>query len=114
MSLIEKIRATRISPVTVGKYTFTIRRPTDIERITLAGTTHIDILKKFVVGWAGVQEIDLVPGGTDITVPFDSELFVEWVSDQPGMWAPIIDGVLDAMRLHDERRLETEKKPDAG
>jgi|CXWL01.1.fsa_nt_gi hypothetical protein len=114
MSIIDKIKAARLTQIEAGGFTFTIRRPTALERLKLTGANSESLLKDFVVGWSGVKEIDLVPGGTDVSVPFSAELFSEWVVDQPQLWNPIVDGILEAMKAHDARLQDDEKKPDAG
>lgn len=113
-SLIDKIKAARLTSITVDKFSFTVRRPTDLEAIRLTGKSQEQILKEFVTDWKGVQEIDLVPGGTSIDVPFDSDLFSEWIADQPQLWDPIISCVVEAYKRHNEQRDSTEKKSGNG
>ena len=100
--LIEKIRKQRELKVTVGKFTFTARRPTDVEAIALgrSDSAFSDIAAKFVVGWEGVTEDDVVHGGNLTPLPFDAGLWVEWCNDHPAFWAPISTAVLDSYRDH--------------
>jgi hypothetical protein len=114
MSLIDKIRAARLTVVEIGKFKFTIKRPTDIERLTLKNSTHETLFKSFVVGWDNVKEIDIISGGTSIDVPFEPDLFVEWTADKPELWEPIFDALMDSMKRHDQARVALEKKPDNG
>ena len=105
MSLIDKIRKARETTITVDGHAYTLRRPTDLEAARLAvGGDLLD----FVVGW-DLVEIDLVSGGSDVKVPFDQELFREWVADQPSVWKPLTDAVRDAYRAHAAAREEQEK-----
>lgn len=101
--LIEKIRKARESRLTVGDFTLTIRRPTDLESVEMRYTGNREAVcgvSRFVVDWHGVRELDIAPGGTDKEVPFDSDLFAVWIEDQPKLWEPLINGVLDAYKLH--------------
>jgi hypothetical protein len=111
--LIEKIRAARKTQVTVGDFNFTIIRPTDWEWVQLANKNSDDLLKQFVIGW-NLKEIDLVPGGMSIPVDFDPALFFEWISDKPECWEPLVNGIFEAYKAHDEKRQEAEKKPENG
>lgn len=105
MSLAEKIRKARESTVEIGGKTWTIRRPSDEEasEIKRNGDGLLAIVKRFVIGWP-LTEIDLVPGGTGVDVPFDREVFTEWVADQPGLWTPLGMAILDAYKLHADKR----------
>lgn len=111
MSLIEKLKKSRETAVEVEGFRFTIRRPTDQEATTLKKATYIEIAQRFVVGWAGVKEIDLVPGGNPVETPFDADVWREWCADRPDFWQPISGAVMDAYRLHREAQDDTKKKP---
>lgn len=110
MSLIDKIKAARLTQITVGKYTFTVRRPTDLEASRLSHQNQETFLKSFVTDWKGVHEIDLIAGGTAVDVPFEPDLFAEWIADQPQLWEPITSGIIDAYKRHEQHRAQHEKK----
>ena len=99
MSLIDKIRKAREQDVKVGGYTFTVRRPTDIEAMAMHGQP-LERMLRFVVGWRGVNEIDLIPGGSAVQVDFDADLAVEWLADRPDLLEPITAAIRDASRAH--------------
>lgn len=103
-NLIERIKKARQTTVQVGGITLTCRRPTDLEMLEmrLEKVSQGDILKRFVDGWAGVKEVDLVPGGGGEAVPFSAELFAEWVSDHPGSWNAITEAVVQGYKKHEE------------
>lgn len=104
-SLIAKIRAARQSVVEIGQYGFTIRRPTDLQIAQFNGQLdQTEILRRFVVDWVGVHENDLYAGGTSDPAPFDAELFVEWIADQPDYWDPITTAIIAAYKAHAEAR----------
>lgn len=114
--LIEKIRAARQQTVTVDGVVFTVRRPTDLETLqwSAGGLEQGEILRRFVIGWEGVKEADLINGGTPKPVEFDSELFMEWVADRPQTWAPLIEAITQAYREHQAQLEATLKKPVSG
>ena len=100
MSLVEKLRKARQRNVEVGGYTFTVRRPTDIEAMEMRGVTGIADLLPFVVGWKGVKEIDLIPGGSAIEIAFDPALAREWLADRPDLLQPIVESIMEGYRAH--------------
>jgi len=105
-ALIEKLRRACEVKVTIDGKNYTVRRPTDAEIVELqrtGGATFAAVAKQFVVGW-DLVELDLVPGGGPEPVPFDAELWAEWVADRLEMWAPIANAALDAYFKHRETR----------
>lgn len=116
MSLIDKIKAARVVTVKVDHMTFTGRRPTYEEFGIMfhEGATATNIARKFISGWSGVRERDLLPGGSDDEMSFDADLWAEAVSDMPKVWKPIRDAlenaVIDSVRVAEE----TEKNSVAG
>jgi hypothetical protein len=103
-TLIEKIRKARETLIYEGGFGFMIRRPTDLEIIQMRGQSirESDVMRLFVVDWRDVTEADLIPGGSPVRVPFDSELFMEWVADRPQFWAPIVNAVMASYQSHQE------------
>jgi hypothetical protein len=115
-TLIEKIRKAREVTIYQDGFGFTIRRPTDMEFMTLRrGAVDLeDILRRFVVNWLDVKEIDLIPGGSPTPVPFDSELFVEWVVDRPSLWLPLRRAIEAAYESHAKAIEDTLGEPETG
>lgn len=109
MNLAEKIRKARETIVPVGGFKFTVRRPTDVEMMALRGEGAVSRLFPFVVGWEGVKELDLIPGGDPHPLKFDPEAFAEWVADRPDLLGPLVDAILGAYRAHAEK-LEADAK----
>lgn len=99
--LIDKIRKARESQLIAGGYTFTIRRPTDMEVADMKNKQikQGDIMHNYVVGWS-LLESDLIPGGSGVKIDFDADLFIEWVSDRPDLWNDIVQGILDLYDTH--------------
>lgn len=100
-ALLARMLKSRESRVVIGQYTFIVRRPTPLE--------HEEKLRKgnvargildFVVGWEGVTEGDLVPGGDPHPLAFDREACAEWLSDRPDLFEPIARNVVDRFGEH--------------
>ena len=101
-TLIDKLRRARETKVQAGGYTFTVRRPTDVEVIGLRDAISFANLLPFVVNWDGVREMDLIPGGDPHPLPFDAALATEWLADRPDLLRPITEAILDAYARHVE------------
>lgn len=102
MGLADKIRKAREQSVEVGGYTFTVRRPTDVEMIALRGDGSVARLFPFIVGWDGVKELDIIPGGDPHPLAFDGEACREWLSDRPDLLGPLVEIILGSYRKHAE------------
>lgn len=103
-TLIDKIRQSRQKQVTAGKHNFTIRRPTNLEISKLRGKAETEtLLRDFVVGW-DLTELDIYSGGTADPVPFDADLFIEWVADRPELWKPLTETIVEAYKAHEDRQ----------
>lgn len=106
-NLIAALRRAREGKVTVGRYSFTYRRPTDVEAVALfrSGTAFSEIAEKHVTGWAlvdggDVTENDILGDGGDARVPFDVVLWREWCADRPDFWEPVAKAVMDSYESH--------------
>ena len=110
-ALVEKIKKQRELTVKVGAFTFTARRPTDVEAIALhrSDGAYSDIAADYVIGWSGVTELDVVRGGSSETLTWDRDLWREWCADRPDFWGPIASAVLDSYREHATRQEEVAK-----
>ena len=108
--LADKIRKARESVVEAGGYKFTIRRPTDVDMLEFNRIKTPDGLNKFVVGWDGVKEIDLFPGGEGHPAPFDSDACAEWLSDRSDLMIPVVNAIVDAYQAHKTKLGDAEKK----
>ena len=101
-ALIERLRRARQTTITTGGRTFTIRRPTDLEMAELGGRiAQRQLLTRFVTDWGAMSEIDLgIPGGGPDPVPFDAELWEEWIADHTEYWPDISKAVVEGYRSH--------------
>ena len=112
MDLLEKIRASRESVVDAEGKKFTIRRPTEAEQITLfrqEGINSLDMVRLFVVGW-NLQEIDLISGGSPVSVEFNAQVWAEYVNDKPALWVPLSDAITQSILSHREKVESAVKK----
>ena len=105
--LLRRLKAAREIQVEAGGYTFTARRPTDVEAVKLYSdsATYFEIAREFVVDWGpSFTEADLIKGGASDALPFERVLWAEWLADRPALWVPIKDAVIDNYREHVKRR----------
>lgn len=100
--LIEKIRKAREQKIPVGGYTFTVRRPTDIEMLGLSGTGTMGRLLPFVVDWGDIKELDIIPGGDPHLLPFNADVCAEWLSDRADLLGPLVKAILDSYHQHEK------------
>ena len=53
-----------------------------------------------VVGWKGVREIDLIPGGDPHPLEFSAEVRDEWLADRPDLLGPLVQAMGEAYQAH--------------
>lgn len=111
-ALITRLRKQREGKVTIGKFVFVVRRPTDVEMLQLRGSkkTWAEASGDYVVDWANVTENDIVGGGGSDVVAFDRALWLEWYSDRTDFWEPIGQFLIDAYEQHKKDIEVAEKK----
>lgn len=104
---LDRFRKARQSRVSAGKFTFIVQRPTMLD-VVKAGSgesqVSIEFAARFVVGWEGVDEADLIPGGDPEPVEFDPALFAAWIAERSDLWLQIAEGVAAAYRDHEEQK----------
>lgn len=88
---------------------FTVRRPTQLEhterRHRFGGDDMLvafDTIKNCVVGW-NLLESDIEHGGASDAVPFDPNLYRQWVADRTDIWLPIWEHVLEKLDEYQRR-----------
>ena len=99
-----RYQKSRESQIPAGRFNLVVRRPTQLEVVRLmadGGNLSIETASRHIVGW-DVRESDLLPGGDPEPVEFDSDLFAAWIADQPDLWGPVVKGVVDSVRAHEE------------
>lgn len=99
-ALIDKIRRAREQRVPVGDMTFIIRRPTDLEVGKRGGGISVDDVFQYVLGWEGVREVDVIPGGDPHPLPFDVDLCAEWLADRLDVLGTLSNAVRDLYLAH--------------
>lgn len=109
-TLLERLRAARESWVSVGEYEVLVRRPTDVELFKARADDNSAFVRRVVVDWRKVRELDVVPGGAAHPVPFDLDLCVEWLEDRPLLYAELVQKVETIIRERFEARDDAEKK----
>lgn len=99
-ALVEKLRRARECRAEVGKFTFILRRPTDLEWASVQGEGPGERILPFVVGWEGVTEGDILNGGDPHPLPFDAAACAEWLSDRPDLFTAVADAIVKAYLDH--------------
>lgn len=109
--LIRRLRQARERVVEAGGFRFRYLRPTaeDVGEMRRDRVTVIGLAKRFVIGWEGVREQDIVKGGTDAPAEFSSELWAAWCSDRPDLWSVIGQAVMDAYVEHTAQQERAKK-----
>ena len=108
-ALLEKMRRARAFKVEAGGFTFILRRPTDVEWLEMSAQNTARALLPFVIGWEGVKEIDLIPGGDPHPLPFDRDACGEWLADRIDLLPALIDAFIKAYEGHLTARAESVK-----
>lgn len=108
---LRKRRKAREFPVEIGRFTFTCLRPNDAEAAEMytEGYNRHQVAARFVVGWEGVLESDLIPSGGSDPVPFSAPLWRDWVADRSDFWAPIKDAVIEKYKQHKAKEADLGK-----
>jgi len=111
MALVDKLRRAREFQVETGGFTFTLRRPTDVEWLELveSGKSTARTVLAYIVGWEGVKEIDLIPGGDPHPLPFDAVACADWISDRIDLLPPLLDGFMKSYESHLAARADAQK-----
>ncbi len=103
-ALSARLRKAREMSVEAGGHTFTVLRPTPLEReegVRTLGPSRWVL--SLVIGWGKVTESDLLPGGDPHPLPFDQDACSEWLSDRPDLFAVVADGVVKGFTAYAER-----------
>ncbi len=108
-ALLDKIRRAREFRVEAAGYTFTVRRPTDVEWMEIAGQSTARAVLPFVIDWEGVKELDLIPGGDPHPVPFDNAACQEWVADRLDILPILLDAFVKSYEAHLQARGDAAK-----
>ena len=108
-ALLEKIRRAREFRVEAGGYSFTLRRPTDVEWLEVAGQSTARAVLPYIIGWEGVKELDLIPGGDPHPLPFDAEACQEWLADRIDLLPTLLEAFVKSYEAHLQARSDAEK-----
>lgn len=110
--LTAKVIAARRRWVDLAGFGFEIQRPTDYDLAHIRARklpdgvqVAVEMVKAHVVGWRGIKEADLVPGGGSDTPAFDARLWAAFIEDRPDLWAPLSEAIWAAVNER-ERELE--------
>lgn len=100
----------RDSVLEVGRFKFTIRRPSEAEllrrRHRANGSdllTNLASVHEDVVNWDGVLESDILDGGASEPVPFNRTLYALWIEDRADLWKAIATHIEKAVVEHQKK-----------
>ena len=96
----ERLRKAREIKVEAGGFTFLARRPTDLEMMDMRGTVQGVALLRFLIGWEGVKESDVIGHGDPHPLDYAPDVAVEWLSDRPDLFGALAGGIFDAYAAH--------------
>jgi hypothetical protein len=111
-TLLERLRAARESWVSTGEGSFEVllRRPTELQLARWRQDPGEQVLARCLVGWRGITEAELVPGGEGRVPPFDVGACVEYLEDRPAAYAKVFEGLQGLLDARAARTEAVEKK----
>ncbi len=109
MSLADKLRKARELEVKSNGFTFTVRRPTDLEMVELQSKSAARAIIPFIIGWEGVSELSMFDGGTPHPIQFDSDACDQWLQDRLDILSVIIAATYKAYEEHQIKVSEAAK-----
>lgn len=68
-----------------------------------------DVLERFIVGWEGFTEGDLVRAGSDEEIGFNTDLFMEYAEDHAEIWPILVKEVVASYKEHEAATAESLK-----
>ena len=113
--LVDRLRAQRQHKPAVGAHTFIVQRPTQLQFASLRSVAASDLtaqaaaVLKYVTGWEGVTEHDIIAGGAPHPVAFDTELLGEWLQDRADLLLPLVNGLVDLVKGQTQQAEADEK-----
>lgn len=83
-----------------GGHTFTLRRPTEFEKVKFASLTMLEYLSQCIDD-CDLTEADLFDGGnSEAKVPFERGLLFDWLQENPELWTPLMDELRSMVDSH--------------
>ena len=98
--LVDKLRRARETRVEAGGFTFVCLRPTGLDVAEMSAVSRGRAILPYVIGWEGVRELDLIPGGDPHPVEFDADVCAAWLADRLDILAPLAEAVFGAYTAH--------------
>ncbi len=114
--LLQQLRKQRELKVVISdRLSVTARRPTDLQMTELQRDGRFgDLGQRFVIGWEGFTENDIVGGGGADVIPFDPELWSDFYADHPEHWEKIAIAILDSYQVHTKTTEDASKNSQPG
>ena len=124
-TILERLRAAREEWVKVGTFELLFRRPTRFQMAQWAKSADADgegdpsvrravldprvPIRESLIGWRGVTEIMVVPGGEPRAIEFDLDTCLEWLEDNPVLLSEACAGLNGLIESHLARERDAEK-----
>jgi len=98
MSIVEKLRQARNIEIEIDGVVFLAKRPTDLQAARWHSEKYnfCDMAADSVYGWRGFTGDMISSDLPKAEIPFDKELWSEWIVDNQEYWTPIAEKVLTA------------------
>lgn len=82
-----------------------MERPREVEMVAFSRGVTVDEVAARAVDWQGFKESTLLgPAGGDTTLPFDADLWGDWVRDHVDAVQKCAEALADEISRHLERR----------
>jgi hypothetical protein len=106
---LERRLAARQQIVEVGGKQVTLRRPTEYEKVLHGNLPLLEYVCQFVDA-CELSEADLFDGGSaEVLVPFEREVFQDWILDKPDMWKPLAEALGEMVKRYQEANADALK-----
>lgn len=98
----DKIRKSRESSVDVRTHKFLISRPTELDMLEFRAGLNPRQLMRFIRGWEGVTEGDIIPNGDPHPLDYDPDACTEWLTDDAELFNEVITAIVESFTAHKE------------
>mgnify|MGYP000633194649 CR=1 FL=1 len=114
MNTIEKIINARKNKVTIENMTFNFLRPTDYQMARFEKDGPMEKIARYVIGWDGVNEIDLFESGDPEPAVFSVDLLKLWGEDHMDILIKLLKEINKSYETFIVNREESLGKLEAG
>lgn len=111
---LERLRAARETWIEAGGHQFLVRRPTGFQLYKLSddgGESYYGerLVRAAIVGWRIPGNL-ILPGATTDPLAFNSDVCIEWLEDQPQLFAEVVAAIQAVIDRYREELVKLEEK----